>query len=193
MNIKKDIYLGHFGVKGMRWGVHNKAKTSKFDKYDVRQQYRDYYVKRAQQRVDYNKNNSRVSRTVTNRDNKRLDKAIRWQKGKPTKSDKTVRNLKIATVVGVSAYVVGSKFTKNYMTNKNNKAIAKAKYNTLLKDRSAVLQKTMQEGRKKQLSIIEDLRSKGKIVPKTTKAMKKDVNGQYDRLEAIRVHLYNKL
>ena len=79
------------------------------------------------------------------------------------------------------------------MTNKNNKAIAKAKYNTLLKDRSAVLQKTMQEGRKKQLSIIEDLRSKGKIVPKTTKAMKKDVNGQYDRLEAIRVHLYNKL
>ena len=36
MSDEKDIHLNHFGVKGMRWGVHNKAKTSNFDKYDVR-------------------------------------------------------------------------------------------------------------------------------------------------------------
>ena len=165
-NIKKDIYLGHFGVKGMKWGV--------------RQRYRNYNVKRNQKTVAYNKK-IRASKYTIHKSERDLAKAIRWQKGKPKKADIRTRNVQI----GIGLILYGAIAAYGALQISQIKQIMdqnkRANYNGKPTTRSFSVQDVINQERKTKLSALKRTYDDGFMDAEQYKTFKDAMIKRYDR------------
>jgi hypothetical protein len=155
-------FLEHYGKKGMQWGV--------------RQKFRNQRAKSTQKQATLKKGIAQrkptpLNKAAANKAQKTADRAKRWEKGKPTKTDKRHRAVS-ASVLGV----VGAYVALSIVASFGNRPVS-----SLPKTPSPKVGDIIRQEHATQLSSLTRMHKEGKMDAAQFKKFSETLGKRYDR------------